>query len=125
MILALLLPCAGSEDGGADTGADPTLTRVQDEVFTPSCAFSTCHASPGASGLVLDAGRSHEALVGVESADSPGRTLVVPGDSDDSYLMAKLRGDPGIAGVIMPYTGGELEAERLQLVADWIDAGAE
>jgi hypothetical protein len=123
MILSLLLSCVGPDEG-SDTGTDPTFARVQEEVFTPSCAFSTCHASPGASGLVLDEGKSHASLVEVESADSPGRTLVIAGDSDASYLIAKMRGDPDIVGELMPLTGGALEAERLQLVMDWIDAGA-
>ena len=123
MILVALLACGG---GKADSTApmDPTLSNVQSEVLTASCAFSTCHAAPGASGLVLEEGASWAALVSVESADNPGAILVIPGDSDGSYLMAKLRGDAGIVGASMPSTGDPLDDTLLQLVADWIDAGA-
>jgi hypothetical protein len=117
-VLALLAACAG---GGEPA---PTLSELQGEVFTPSCTFSTCHASPGASGLVLEPGATWGALVEVESADAPGEVFVVPGDSEGSYLMAKLRGDAGIVGEAMPSGGGPLEAERADRVAAWIDAGA-
>lgn len=123
MIALVLAACAGGGEPLEDTAGEPTLARVQAEVFGPSCAFSTCHASPGASGLVLEEGRSHEALVDVESADDPGAVLVIPGDSEGSYLMQKLRGDDGIVGVPMPQNG-DIDAERLALVAAWIDAGA-
>lgn len=120
--MLLLLACTGAADTA--TAVDPTLTNVQSIVFTNSCAFSTCHASPGSSGLVLDEGAAWAELVTVESEDNPGNILVIPGDSDGSYLMAKLRGDAGIVGAAMPSTGDLLTDEKLQLVADWIDAGA-
>lgn len=124
-LVALAVGCSG--DGGttdsAPTAADPTLTEVQAQVFGPSCAFSSCHAAPGASGLVLEDGLAHAELVNVASVDAPGKTLVVPGDAEGSYLVAKLRGDPGISGFQMP-TGDALDDARLQFVIDWIDAGA-
>lgn len=124
-VLVLAAGCGGdgAATDSAPTDAAPTLTQVQAEVFGPSCAFSSCHAAPGASGLVLEDGLSHAALVNVPSADASGKTLVVPGDAEASYLVAKLRGDPGIAGFQMP-TGNPLDEARLQLVIDWIDAGA-
>jgi hypothetical protein len=125
LTIAALGACNGG-DKGTDTGGalEPTLTNVQAEVFTPSCGISTvCHAAPGSSGLVLDEGESYSHLVGVDSADLPGNTLVIPGDSAGSYLVAKLNGDVGIAGDQMP-VGAALEPDRLQLVIDWIDAGA-
>ncbi|MEQ1568367.1 MAG: hypothetical protein ABMA64_22210 [Myxococcota bacterium] len=116
MIALALAACAGEDPA-------PTLTQVQDEVLTPSCAFSTCHASPGASGLVLDPGASWDALVDAESIDNPGQVFVVPGDSEASYLVHKLRGDDGIVGFQMP-AAAPVSADQLQLVIDWIDAGA-
>lgn len=120
LVAAAAVACG--EEPTTATGA-PTLSDVQADVFDASCAFSTCHAAPGASGLALEPGGSHAALVGVPSADAPGEVLVIPGDSAGSYLVAKLRGDPGIVGDPMP-DGGPLDAARLQLVVDWIDAGA-
>jgi hypothetical protein len=122
-LLALaLLACNG--DKSSSTGA-PTLSDVQAQVFTPSCAYATCHAAPGASGLVLEDGASYDALVNVDSADNPGHTFVIPGNSADSYLMHKLNGGPDITGFQMPNTGVPLDADLIQLVADWIDDGAQ
>lgn len=115
----LLSACTGEKDSDAPV----TLAEVQDVVFTPSCAFATCHAAPGESGLVLEEGASLAALVNVDSVDNPGNILVIPGDSEASYLIAKLRGDAGIVGELMP-VGAALEADRLQLVVDWINTGA-
>lgn len=117
--LALWVGCAEAEPE-----VPPTLAELQEEVLTPSCAFTTCHASPGASGLVLEAGASWGALVEVESVDAPGRIFVVPGDPEASYLIAKVRGDPGIVGQVMPSGGGPLEADRVDRISAWISAGA-
>lgn len=125
-MILLLVACAAG-DSAADTAkgtSDPTLQNVQAEVFTASCAFSTCHGSPGASDLTLEDGASWAELVSVDSVDNPGHLLVTPGDADGSYLVQKLEGSSGIVGVQMPQDGTPLDDTRLQLVKDWIDAGA-
>jgi hypothetical protein len=103
--------------------ATPTLTDVQADVFTPSCAFSSCHGSVAEGGLSLEEGNAWAELVDVESEDAPGNTRVVPGDADSSYLMAKLNGDADIEGDPMPPSGGLTDAQ-IQSVRDWINAGA-
>lgn len=121
LLLVGLVACA---DKGGDTAPslEPTFTNVQGEVLVASCAFSTCHGS-GTGGLTLEDGMDPSSLVGVESVGSPGAILVVAGDPDASYLVQKLEGASGIVGDAMP-PGGALEADRLQLVRDWIEAGA-
>jgi hypothetical protein len=114
LIAALLAGCGAKED--------PSFTNVRDEVLLPSCGFSTCHGS-GTGGLSLDEAGAYDALVDVDSSGSPGNTLVIPGDPDNSYLVRKLEGGPDIVGDQMP-PGGELDADRLQLLRDWIEAGA-
>ena len=101
----------------------PTLTEVQAQVFTPSCAFSSCHGSIEAGDLNLEEGNSWAELVDVESLDAPGNILVIPGDADASYLMAKIHGDDGIIGDVMP-PAGSLTGVQLDMVRDWINAGA-
>lgn len=131
--LALLLAgCATPEDTG-DTAGElaPTLSNVQARVFTPSCAFSTCHLQgDGGANLLLSDGQAWAELVGVPAegdaasgAPPEGALRVVAGDAANSYLVAKLRGADGIVGDRMPDPAG-LDAERLALVEAWIDAGA-
>lgn len=104
---------------------DPTATfsRVQAEVFTPSCALSGCHsgASPQ-QGMDLSAGRSYASIVNVRAVEST-RLRVAPGDPDASYLISKVRGDATIAGSRMPL-GGALPPERVNLLVDWVRRGA-
>ena len=101
----------------------PTFTDVQAEVFTPSCAFSSCHGSAEEGELSLDGDGVYANLVGVESSGAAGLTRVVAGDSSTSYLMWKLDGSAGIEGDPMPPSGG-LSDDQVEMVRDWIDAGA-
>jgi hypothetical protein len=101
-----------------------TFSRVQAEVFTPSCALSGCHAgATPARSMDLSAGRAYGQVVGVPSAGS-SRLRVAPGDVAGSYLVSKLRGDATITGSRMPLGGPYLSSEREQLVVDWIRRGA-
>jgi hypothetical protein len=111
-----------------------TLTRVQEEVFTPSCAFSSCHGG-NAGELSLEAGDSYGNLVGVPVAgiddevnpdvDVSGEIRVIPGDPENSYLIKKLTiGATGIKGSPMPDGFQGMEPERVEIVASWIANGA-
>lgn len=104
--------------------AAPTFTEVRDEILLPSCSLGTSCHSQGAGGLTLTADGAHDALVGVESEDAPGEILVIAGDADSSYLIAKVEWADGIVGEGMPL-GTTLDAEKSQTIRDWIDAGAE
>ncbi len=127
-VLTTLLACAPSADT-ADTGDSaetfaPTLTNVQAEVFDKSCAFSTCHGEGGGSGeLSLLPGVSRVNLVDVPSDGDPTQLRVVPADPDNSYLIKKMEGAADIVDDPMPAV--PLEADRIQLVRDWIAEGAQ
>jgi hypothetical protein len=110
--------------GGEPIDQTATLTRVQTEVFTPSCATLGCHDPIGQQGqVVLSAGRSYASVVGVPSTQTPQLQRVAPGDPDNSYLYRKLTG-AGIVGERMPLQMPPLSAEKLKLVRDWIRRGA-
>jgi hypothetical protein len=128
-VILWLVACAGESADTAGPAAEPTLTNVQSTVFDASCAFSTCHGEGGGNaGLSLLPGESWAELVGVAAegdADGvpDGETRVIAGDPDGSYLVKKLEGAEGIVGDTMPQSS-PLDAERLQLVRDWIESGA-
>jgi hypothetical protein len=101
-----------------------TFTRVQDEVFTVSCAIAGCHAALGArEGMDLSAGAAYGNIVGVPATERPNLNRIEPGDPDLSYLVKKLRGDPDITGLRMP-DGGTITPDEIQLVIDWVRRGA-
>lgn len=111
---------------GGPLPPDPTatFTRVQAEVFTPSCATLACHDPLGQqSQMVLTAGRAYENIVGVASVEMPSLQRIAPGDPANSYLYRKLTG-AGITGDRMPLNQPPLSDAKLSLVRDWIRRGA-
>jgi hypothetical protein len=124
-LVAIASACGGGEPlpGDVSDAGMPTLADVQARVFTPSCAFSTCHSgSAPAAGLDLDLAR-RDAMVHVRSPVHADSILIVPGDPDASYLYRKLADDPPPLGDRMPI-GSPLDPTRLALVRAWIAAGA-
>lgn len=134
-LLLLLLPLAAVGCGSVKSPTEPqpsevqglafSFTRIQTEVFTPTCAVAGCHAaSTGEAGLVLEAGRSYGELVGRASTQNAALDRVQPGDPERSYLIRKLRGDSSITGERMPFGGPPLTAAQIDGIAAWIRSGA-
>ncbi len=109
-------------------GLQPSLTSIQDNIFTPTCSVSGCHTGP--SGPNLPAGMdlssstaSIDALVNVASIQEPAILRVAVGDADNSYLIQKLEGT-ATQGSQMPKGGQPLDQATIDIVRDWIDNGA-
>ncbi len=104
-----------------------TFRSVQ-QIFSQSCAFSTCHSALARKGgLVLDGEDiSYASLVDVESAHPEAKSMglmrVKSGDPENSFLVRKLRAmGPGDS---MPQAGGMLSEEVIAVIEDWIARGA-
>lgn len=94
----------------------PKLSELEKDIFTPSCAYTACHAKAGAAnGLDLQSAGSWGRLVD-RRASVDGKTLVVPGRPAQSYLYERLTGS-------MP-PGAPLEKAEVARVKAWIEAGA-
>ncbi len=105
--------------------AAASFTQVQDAIFTPSCAFSGCHAgSSPAQGMSLASGQAYDAIVNVASRERPSLDRVEPGSPEQSYLYLKVVDDPSIAGSRMPLGGPPLPQEMVDLLRSWILSGA-
>jgi hypothetical protein len=105
---------------------DPTatFTRVQNEIFTPTCAAIGCHDPLGRQeGMILSPGRAYGLTVGVASNQMPSLARIAPNDPANSYLYRKIVG-AGITGDRMPQSGPYLTDARIKLVRDWIRRGA-
>ena len=130
----VLVGCSGSGVGLDSNGqpikgssATPPLEAnfqsIQANVFTPICA--RCHSGGSApEGLQLDAAHSYALLVGVPSVEVPSVLRVKPGDPDNSYLIMKLEGAPGIVGAQMPFGGPYLPQSTIDVIRQWIIDGA-
>ncbi len=105
------------------TGAD-LFTRIQNDILTPDCATSGCHAGTTSPlGLNLSAGQAYASLVRKDSSQVSGLMLVEPSNADASYLVQKLEGTQG-GGAQMPMGKPALKTTDLALVREWIQAGA-
>jgi hypothetical protein len=129
-LLTLLAAC-GELKSPTDPGTGPepidptaTFTRVQNEVFTPSCALIGCHDTIGQqSQMVLTPGRAYTNTVNVTSVEMPSLRRVQPNDPTSSYLYRKITG-AGITGERMPLQLPPLPDDKIRLVRDWIRRGA-
>ena len=100
----------------------PTLSSIQALVFDPRCVeHHGGHAVEA--GLDLTEGMAYAALVNVPSTQT-ALDLVAPGDAENSYLVHKLEGRPGIVRDRMPPIGDPLTEEEIAAIRDWINAGA-
>jgi hypothetical protein len=105
---------------------DPTatFTRVQSEVFTPTCAQLGCHDRLGRQeNLILAADQAFANIVSRPSTQMPSLSRVTPSDPGNSYLYRKIVGS-GITGDRMPQGGPFLSDAQTRLVRDWIRRGA-
>lgn len=116
-----------------------TLEVIQNEIFTPSCALSGCHASSAdpsyaQHGLVLSAGSAYANLVGSKpkntAAAAAGMLRVKAGDLDNSFLWHKITCDGGHHaasanfGASMPMGGLYLSKGQTEFIKRWILNGA-
>jgi len=118
------LPTDPGAGGGDPIDQTATFTRVQNEIFTPTCGAIGCHDPLGQQQqLVLTPGRAYANIVGRASTETPSLLIIAPSDPANSYLYRKVTG-AGITGDRMPQGGPYLTDAQLKLIRDWIRRGA-
>jgi hypothetical protein len=111
----------------ADCTADNTFDVIEKRIFGPKgCRVAACHGDGTSGGLDLRYGAAHFSLVNQPATGAPGKTRVVPGDPEASFLWQKLTGHLADGeGTQMPAGGAApLDALELEMVRTWIVAGA-
>jgi hypothetical protein len=118
---------------GPTPNLEPTFSSIQHEIFNTTdssgrLACTSCHSNQGrnpSGGMNLLEGLSYAQLVGVASTGKPGAVRVIPGDPENSYIIAKLEGRADIAGVRMPRGNGPyLTNGQILVIKRWIANGA-
>jgi hypothetical protein len=118
---------------GPTPNLEPTFATIQSEIFEktdsagrPAC--TNCHHAAGrvpAGGLNLTHDVAYAALVNTRSTGKPSAIRVIPSDPNNSYLVQKLEGTPGIVGQRMPFNGGPFLTEgQMTILRRWITDGA-
>lgn len=99
----------GAMGTGGTTGAAPTFTQIYTQILVVYCAGSQCH----------DPGSQHNVAFATQSqAYSSVKSLVTAGNAANSSFYKTVNGGS------MPPGGPKLSAANLQLIYDWINAGA-
>ncbi|MFI5367287.1 MAG: hypothetical protein ACHQ4J_16880, partial [Candidatus Binatia bacterium] len=134
--IALLAGCAGA---GAPPAASPTpntggggggqFDLIQSEIFNGNCLNAGCHNSQSRAGnLNLSEGSAYDQLVGHgsfnQAAQQSGYLRVAPGDPQNSFLLIKVTSPGNGQGSVMPIGIPALSQSQLNLIRDWIAAGA-
>ncbi len=101
-------------------------TQIQ-PIFDARCI--DCHRTGGLADfsgirMRLTAGQSRASLVNQASAQRADLTLVVPGDASNSLLWQKVALAAPPVGARMPLLSLPLPAAQIDLIRDWINAGA-
>ena len=132
LLLAVGVAACGSDSPTAPTAPTPTptpggltatLSSIQSEVLNPSCiGHHGDHATDA--DLDLREGQAFSNLVNRQSIQV-ALNLVEPNDAENSYLVHKLDGRAGIVGVQMPVGGPFLSQADIDVIKQWIDAGAQ
>ena len=119
--LPLWVGLVAAAPAGAGDSADLAALEARAAEALEDC--SMCHdgGDDPDDPAALDLSGPLSSLVGARSA-ATGRPLVVPGDPDASYLVAKLRGGDGIEGERMPIGDDPLSDEAMAAVTAWIAA---
>lgn len=121
----LVIACDDQITSSCDTDISPdissmtTLQSIQNNVFNPRCV--SCHGGAVTNGgLDLSQGNAYQNLVNANSIASSLKRIV-PGESQNSYLMRRLEGAGG--ETVMP-PSGKLDQAVIDSIAAWIDRGA-
>jgi hypothetical protein len=97
------------------------FSNLQQNVFNKSCVVSGCHVLPNPQAfMLLTTGNAYSNLVNVNSTQRQSMLRVKPGDSNNSWLMKKLRAE---GTTVMP-PNGQLSVAAIDSIAKWIDQGA-
>jgi len=109
-----------------DNGAiGPTLTSLQNNIFTPRC--TSCHSGPTPpADLNLEDGLSFSNLVGIKRPFDP-EIRVVAGNANASFLIDKLENNNlgNSRGDQMPLGGPYLDQNTIDAIRYWIEQGAQ
>jgi hypothetical protein len=110
---------------------EPTLTNLEDQVFSVSCAFSACHGSEGgAAGLSLVGDDVHGSIMNHRVASPTDMPLVDPGAPENSWLYQKVArcAPESSAGPVshMPLNSPTLlDPQVVAMLRVWIEQGAQ
>jgi hypothetical protein len=126
LLLAVVLVLGSLAYSRAASQKKPSGISGVKAVLVQNCAVAGCHRANmtdmPAANLNLDRGRFPASVLDVPSAQLLDYKLVDTKNPEKSYLLMKIKGDPGIQGSRMPVNRTPLNAKQIQEVEDWINS---
>ncbi len=109
-------------------GLQPSLTSIQNNIFTPTCSVAGCHSGPSGPNLpagmdLSSASASFSSLIDIQSIEVSTILRVAVNDAGNSYLIHKLEGTSA-DDLQMPLGGPFLDQVTIDVIRRWIDTGA-
>jgi len=105
-------------------GADTPPAQMPDGlklILKQSCGVTGCHSGKNpAAGHNFEPDKFAAAVVNVPSLEVPELKVVDTTAPEKSYLLAKIKGEPGIVGKRMPPNRDPLTAEQISQIEEWI-----
>jgi len=119
--LALL---AGFVSWGYASGpGQETVPADVKAIIGHSCSVSGCHRGRFPTGnLNLEPDKILASTLNVPSGEAPDRKYVDTADPEKSYLLAKIKGQPGIVGARMPAQRDPLADDQIKAIEAWIQS---
>lgn len=134
MLTVIFVQCKKKTTTPAET-VDPnaaSYSNMQTHIFKHSCNTSGCHNTAASSnvqhGLVLEGVDVYERLINIDpknaDAKNAGLKLVKPGKADSSFLFTKCQWTSFKFGNQMPLGANPIDADEIEFIKQWINAGA-
>jgi mono/diheme cytochrome c family protein len=109
---------------GPTRPADEPKTVLPENVkiiFSRSCGVSGCHQGRFPAGnLNFEPDKLLSAAINTPSQEVPSKKIIDTSTPEKSYLLAKIKGEPGIVGARMPAYRDPLSAEEIKAIEAWI-----
>jgi hypothetical protein len=122
MIFGPFCFCFGQVSGASSAQAPDNVMTI----IKQSCAVTGCHAGKyPASGHSYEPDKFAASVVDAPSLEAPGLKIVDTAAPEKSYLLAKIKGKPGIVGKRMPADRDPLTDDQIRQIEDWIKSLAQ
>lgn len=121
LFMLLLISGSAAASAGEASSIQNTLPEGVKAILKQNCSVSGCHTGkyPSA-GMSLELDGLIASVVGIPSREAEGWKIVDPSAPAKSYLLAKIKGEPGILGKRMPLNREPLSAEQVKQIEDWV-----
>jgi hypothetical protein len=107
--------------GQGSNGSPAKLPANIKNIIKQNCSVSGCHSGKyPAAGHNFEPDKFAATVVDTPSAEMPGLKIVDAATPEKSYLLAKIKGEPGIVGKRMPANRDPLSEDQIRQIEDWI-----